>query len=149
LGNSNLAAAARTATTFPLLLASPHHAPKLVNAGAQAYGPDVRPGLVLADFVSNRIRASALGARDLPWSRLARNVERRISLDVGIAPRFITSEARLPAIASAGSARTMIFNAFSGTPVDPALQPASQWARDQARSWLEAGRTWRTKRVAS
>lgn len=149
LGNANLAAAARSATSSPLLASSPQHAPRFINAGAQAYGPDVRPGLVLADFVSNRIRASLKGARDLPWSRLARNVERRVSLDVAATPRFIPSEAQLPSIASAGSARTIILNAFSGAPVDPALRPATQWARDQARSWLEAGTTWRAARGAS
>lgn len=149
LGNSNLAAAARSATTFPLLAVAPRHAPRFINAGAQAYGPDVRPGLVLADFISNRIRASLRGARDLPWSRLARNVERRVSLKVGAAPQFIASETRLPSIASAGPARTIILNAFSGAPVDPTLRPSTQWARDQARSWLEAGTTWRATRGRS
>lgn len=145
LGNSNLAAAARSATAFPLLASSPRNAPRFINAGAQAYGSDVRPGLVLADFVSNRIRASLKGARDLPWDRIARNVERRVYLNVGATPRFIASDAQLPSIASAGSARTLVYNAFTGAPIDPALSPSTRWARDQARSWIAAGTSWRTQ----
>lgn len=150
LGNANLQAAAQLAKSSPLQTTDPRRAPRLISGGRQQYNASVRPGLVLADFASNAIRTSVKTSKpDLAWNRLARNIDRRIELDVEAAPRFIESEQRLPSIASAGSARTLIYNAFSGARVDASLRPQKQWARDQVRLWSDAGAAWRAAKVTS
>jgi hypothetical protein len=149
LDNANLQAATRLANEFPLRVAEPRQAPRLINGGRQQYNATVRPGLVLADFASNAIRGSVKNSRpDLGWGRLARNIERRLALDVEATPRLIGIQRRLPAISSAGPARTVVFNAFSGVPINANTGPRKTWARDQARMWSEAGSAWRATKAA-
>ncbi len=150
LAIANLGAAARSAMKFPLLAHTPpERAPRFIAAAVPSYGPDVSPGVVLADFVSNRIRASLVGASSLPWWRLAQLLRSRVTLSVDAPSRFISSGSPLPTVAESGPVYSAIWDAFSGSPVDRDLRGQAQWAREQARRWIDAGVAWCASRGAS
>ncbi len=106
-------------------------------AGVHRYGPAAPPGLVLADFVANRLRRAMLDTnRNRPYRRLADAAEQRLRLEVERKPEGLNAD-RLPTVAVAGRCRDAVRNAFAGhVPVPFVTQYG--WMGDQARAWVEA-----------
>lgn len=145
LGIANVGAAATAAMKFPLLAVG-DGAPRFIPAGVPRYDDSVRPGIVLADFLSNRVRNNVLGADNIAWHTLAGQLKDRIWLDGTSTTTFAGAGRKLPAIADAGRAQAAIWRAFDGEKVDDKLGGLPRWSRDQAQAWTHAGAAWRATR---
>lgn len=144
----NIGAAAETAARFPLFDgATPR--PKLIAAGVPAYDAAVPAGMVLADFVANRIRGALLRVGRLSWDRLGRMARAQVAMPIAARPRFVEYASPIPAIAATGAPNAAIWSAFEGMPAALDFGDVPQWARDQAMIWCDVGRTWRGSRGRS
>ncbi|MCA9530191.1 MAG: hypothetical protein KC543_08640 [Myxococcales bacterium] len=103
------------------------------------YDARVHPGVVLADFVANRLRrilGQAIGST--PYSRVAENASRDISLPVEQAAAALQDAGPLPTLAADGQPRAAI-RAHLEAEADAAPLPARpRWARDEASAWIGA-----------
>ena len=89
----------------------------------QAYGADVHPGLVLADFFANLTYRHARHTRSLI------KLDRKIEINIGL--RLCPGEPRRPHAAALGSAAEWLRDRRVDDSADiPGIEPA--WARDQA-----------------
>lgn len=145
--------------------AMPGLAPSLASVGGNVrvvpmgspnvFDESVHPGLVLADWIANRVRRAAL--RTLPsrarepgegWAELRRELVRCGALGIGpstlaagLAPRCSPDRGEHPAVAGVPEARRRIQHAVrTSADVDVTdLQPS--WARDQAVVWVGTAAT--------
>jgi hypothetical protein len=145
----NIGAAAAVAASFPLFDAGRTRCPKLVPADVRAYDAAVTPGLVLADFVANRLRGALRRIGHLSWERLERISGAQLELPVAAKPRFLEYASPIPAIAATGAPNAAIWSAFRGTAVETSLDGVRPWARGQAAIWCDIGRAWRESRGGS
>lgn len=105
----------------------------------------VHPGCVLADFIANRV-GNVIG-RNREWQAVVRDVKR----EVGLAPSARTRLAPdLGAVATLGTAGPLRASMHEGM-LDDSLELAvsahdAPWAVEQARQWVELGRSWRRAR---
>jgi hypothetical protein len=104
----------------------------------------VHPGVVLADFVSNKFFALSSAKS---WADLEAGVTRSFGLPADA--RCGAVGRRLPAVAAAGETRAALVRALAGEA--PARSVGSGgWEQDQSTRWLAAAatprRSWRTSR---
>lgn len=97
-----------------------------------AYRAHVHPGIVLADFITNRLR-NRLGAQG--WSGVREASQQAIRFPVEASPRF-TAAGPLPTIAADGLPRLAIQRAFRKQPRLPL--ELDNWAGQQAQAWVNA-----------
>jgi hypothetical protein len=104
------------------------------------YDTQVHPGLVLADFVANRLhrRLRYFGLATDPWSDLARYAE----VSTGLALEVGTHAGLLPSGAAAGDFRTAVLMAWQNRCPRGALLGAlagerPRWAAEQAAVWID------------
>jgi hypothetical protein len=112
--------------------ADPHV--RLVPMEPPRFDGDVHPGVVIADFLANRMR-EPLGASS-PWREVREAAGGRVALPVETPPRMYP-DVSLPTVAADGLPRRAIAAAFEGRePVG--LEGARGWAKEQAARWVEA-----------
>jgi len=147
----DLGRAIHEASQFPLLRAAPlHSSTRLLPERIVKYDERVPAGVVLADFVANRLRRVLKG---LPpgagaWNDVEREVRQTLGLPLLLQPRAIPEAGRLPTVATIDPARQAILLAFTGpaatgpAPVLAVPPLRRQWQLDQAERWMDAGRRW-------
>jgi hypothetical protein len=129
----------RRAERLPLLAppeGSPDDRVRILQYRIQPYDQLVHPGIVLADFAANRLRAS-LG-QAARWAELRRTAAGRVALSIEAPALAFPHAGPLPACALHGEARTKIAQAFeTRTNVDLGrILPG--WGHDQAAAWIQA-----------
>jgi hypothetical protein len=129
--------ALRGGTTFPTGC-HPNHVQWFPRRPAH-YDSAVHPGVVLADFVSNRLSRRVLcGSPD--WDGVCARAGNAVGLPVAVFPRMAPGEP-VPALAAAGPARRFIRDAFQGSEAMTEWEDVPDWVRQQARAWADlAGR---------
>lgn len=145
LNTVNVRAASTSARRLPQA-EPPTTAIRFVPAGVPRYRADVSPGIVLADFTSNRVRQSVLGGGGITWESLARRIKDRVAMEPSWAPGFGPDRSKLPTLAETGRAEAAIWRAFDGQAMQDDLRDRPRWAREQARLWIQAGAAWRQAR---
>jgi hypothetical protein len=130
----------RAAERFPLWPPAGATDPdvRLVPFQPARYDESVHPGLVLADFIANRLWMPLQWARDL--RSLEAQAQDRTALSIYATPRALPASARLPLPAAEGLARQIVNAAFSGRQVPAPAAVAPGWAREQALAWARAAR---------
>lgn len=112
----------------------------IAGAPIVRYDEFVHPGVVLADFLGNRLRMRLWERRD--WTRLAEAVARVAPLPIEATATLAPELGALPTLGMDGPARRCIQDAAAGRPADPtSLSP--RWNRDQAQRWIELARLLR------
>lgn len=95
----------------------------------------VHPGVVLADFVSNKFFALS---NSKSWAELEAGVTRSFTLPADA--RCGAVDQRLPAVAAAGETRIALVRALTGEAPARSLGSGG-WEQDQAARWLAAAAT--------
>lgn len=136
-----LADVARRALQFPIegvptpgvpsVLRFVAHEPKSANSDAK-----VHPGVVLADYLSNRLWGAIQAHAD--WATLREGAIRRFSLDVRAVAATLAPAGPLPAIASDGLARAAVRDAFDGGRPQGLSGLEPRWVGQQAAYWIQA-----------
>ena len=112
-----------------------------VHAVAQlppAYDGNVHPGVVIADFVSNRLCGPA-GDGGTSLNSLRSYVRKRTGLPMAMNRRGVTSDDPLPTVTACGRPTEAVRDAYRNLPKGAsvkAVQP--RWAREQAVEWIAA-----------
>lgn len=132
-GTTRLAMAKANAATHPLLRRS-KRATVVVALKEQHYNARAHPGLILADFMINRVRHALSGPQS--WSNVEASLHRRVGLYAGSTCRLVRRATRLPAISGTAGDREAVRRASAGE-VGPILGE-SPWARQQASIWVDA-----------
>ena len=105
------------------------------------YSTTVHPGVVLADFVANRLRQRV---KDVAWAggwrALAVNSAVSFSLPVEAAARGLSSSAPLPTISASGPARAAILDSLRDGPGNAGGLHGTvrRWEAEQSRLWIDA-----------
>jgi hypothetical protein len=96
----------------------------------------VPPGVVLADFVANRLRWQIERAN---WSGLARAMRKQLGLSGEAPARGLPAAGPLPTVAASGLARSAVIVAFDGKSAPALPSGPPDWPREQAEAWIAAG----------
>jgi len=100
-----------------------------------SYDRTVHPGIVLADFVANRLRGRVLHGTPT-WSDVTQRAGHAVGMAVDVRPR-LARNVEAPSLAAQGQPREVVRSAFEGqSPAGSAAQ-APPWANDQARVWVD------------
>jgi hypothetical protein len=92
-------------------------------------------GLVLADFLSNRVFHMMRGQPRCTLAEVEERIATRLSLSLLAAPAAPTATTTLPTLCADGEARGRIRDAYAGMPTSQAgLSPA--WNQEQASRWI-------------
>ena len=116
----------------PGVKADPHV--RLVAMEPPRFDAEVHPGVVIADFLANRLREPLGQAKS--WNEVREAAEGRQALPLETSPRLYP-DVSLPTAAADGKPRRAIAAAFCGGEV-PAVGDGPGWAREQAARWIEA-----------
>ncbi len=141
----DLAAAAATASELPYCRPDHREDDSVRIRPEQAppkYDERIHPGVVLADFVANRLRhrlgdAAWAGS----WSQLARSATTSFALPVEVVARGLEGAGPLPALAVSGRGRQALQEALVGDTEASAStlgQVDRRWAREEAAKWIDA-----------
>jgi hypothetical protein len=136
---ADVGASARAALDFPLGdQGDTREDVRIVPGMPRRYDGGVHGGLVLADLISNGLRAPVMGARD--WRHLTAACKPTFAFSLEQAAGLLRGAGPLPCVAADGAARTALAEVLRGALKPQPLPAAPGWARDQAARWMGAVR---------
>lgn len=136
LMSRQLAEVARRVTAAPWF--EPAAELRIVVDRPATKSPSLHPGIVLADFASNRLRRRIRNGSS--YRALRMWLERDLGLDVERRPGFTGGDEDLPTVAALGVPREAITAAVEGRAPVALGDVRARWAKDQAERWVEAVR---------
>lgn len=143
LRSRDVADRVRAAERFPLLVPPPQCADdrvRIVPEVPSRWAETMHPGLVVADWLSNRLWGSLQNAdtQSLRWDRVRSTIKKGVRLEP--MARFCSSAEPidLPTLAVQGDPRRAIVDAFAGAkqPLDATTCPTTWW-REQSNLWID------------
>ena len=118
---------------------------RIVPRGVFRFDEHVPAGIVLADYVANRLRRAIRGTtRTGGWTALQKHARSTLTLPLEGASRAFDVPSSLPWLAADGAARVAICEAFQGDQANEDGLTAG-WERDQAQLWVRAANHWRQR----
>lgn len=97
--------------------------------------PNVHPGVVLADWIANRVGRVTAGMPNL--ERLYERIEAKTELSVKRSASWKENEG-LPAAAADGPGRDIVVQAYRGGEIATAMDITPLWTQEQAKIWIAA-----------
>lgn len=113
-----------------------HDGLRVVVMETASYDARVHPGIVVADFVANRLRRE-LFDQTRPWSRLRSTCLRTFALPL----EAMLGAERVPTLACDGEPRAILRDGLRGEGVTDRLEALPRsWRSEQVERWLEVAR---------
>lgn len=107
----------------------------------QAMRAMAHPGLVLADFCSNRLYGLLKYADS--WSQLVKDGQERFAVPLQAVARGLLQAGDLPGLATGGRPRNAVWAAFAGGEKENLDGVRPRWMADQAALWIEAAEAFK------
>lgn len=113
-----------------------HDGLRVVVMETANYDARVHPGIVVADFVANRLRRELFDQKR-PWARLMSTCSRTFALPL----EAMLGEERVPTLACDGEPRAILRDGLRGQDVADRVDALPRsWRREQVERWLEVAR---------
>jgi hypothetical protein len=133
-GKTRLSGAQTRAVAHPILRTA-SRVPAVICVPPRDYDDGVHPGVVIADFVANRLSSRVL-APTKRWADVLAAAKTSLGMRASALCNVVKRPSVLPAISATGITRDAVRLATAAAGTPPFSGPL--WAREQAAAWIEA-----------